>query len=281
MLGGELMRRVPAGVAAVGTDLAEREGVAAPRVDLADAAAVGELWRSHGPFDGVIHGAAWTAVDLAETREEDARRANVDAPRVLAERCAREGAHLVAVGTDFVFDGRKRSPYREDDQPHPLSAYGRTKLAGEQAALAGHPGGTAIARTQWLYGPRGNHFPRTIAKYARERGELRVVDDQFGSPTSTLELAPALWDLLRARATGIFHAACEGSCSWYQFTLAILKGAGLARVRVAPCTTAEFPRPAVRPAYSVLDSGRLAKLRTRPLAPWRRALADYLDVETP
>jgi dTDP-4-dehydrorhamnose reductase len=136
-------------------------------------------------------------------------------------------------------------------------------------------------RTQWLYGPRGKHFPRTIVGYARERGELRVVDDQIGSPTSTLELAPALWDLLRARATGVWHAACEGSCSWYQFTLAILKGAGLERVRVAPCTTAEFPRPAARPAFSVLDSGRLATLRTRPLAPWRRALADYLDVETP
>ena len=166
-----------------------------------------------------------------------------------------------------------------DDEPRPLSAYGRTKLAGERAALETHPGGAAVVRTQWLYGPGGNHFPRTIVKAARERGALKVVDDQIGSPTTTLELAPALWDVLASGATGIFHAACEGSCSWYGFTAAILEEVGLGAVPLEPCTTQDFPRPAPRPAYSVLDSSRLTLLRGRPLAPWREALRAYLAVE--
>jgi dTDP-4-dehydrorhamnose reductase len=134
-------------------------------------------------------------------------------------------------------------------------------------------------RTQWLYGPRGKHFPRTIVGYARERGRLKVVDDQIGAPTSTLELAPALWDVLTQRATGVFHAACEGSCSWYGFTRAILEECKLAYVALEPCNTADFPRPAHRPEYSVLDSSRLAALRGRRLAPWRDALRAYLAAE--
>ena len=278
MLGSQLLRSAPAGVEALGTDLASGDGLAAPGVDLAEREALARLWEALGPFDGVIHAAAWTAVDLAEEREADARRANVDASRALAELARERGARLVAIGTDFVFDGEKRAPYAEDDAPNPLGAYGRTKLEGEHALLAAHPE-AAIVRTQWLYGPRGRHFPRTIVALARERGHLRVVDDQVGSPTTTLELAPAVWDVLASGAAGVFHAACEGSVSWHGFAAAILEACGLQGVLLEPCASDEFPRPARRPAYSVLDGSRLARLRGRPLAPWRRALTDYLEVE--
>lgn len=279
MLGSELLARVPAGFEALGTDLIAGPTVALAGLDLADPAAVERAFAQHGPFEGVLHCAAYTAVDKAESEPEVARRVNVDASRVLAEACARAGAQLVAVSTDFVFDGASRVPYTESDIPHPLSVYGATKLDGERAALEANPGRTAIVRTQWLYGPRGKHFPRTIVALAREKGSLRVVDDQVGAPTTTLELAPALWDVLALRGTGVYHAACEGECSWHAFTAAILEECGLRSVALAPCSTADFPRPARRPAYSVLDSSRLAALRGRPLAPWRVALAEYLRLE--
>jgi dTDP-4-dehydrorhamnose reductase len=272
MLGSQLALCAPPGTEVVGTDLRAAEGVAAGGVDVADATAVDALFRERGPFAGVIHTAAWTAVDLAEEREAEARRANEDPCRELGRACARAQIPLVLVSTDFVFDGRATRPYREDDATRPLSAYGRTKLQGEVAAREAHPRGTRIVRTQWLYGPRGKHFPGTILALARERSELKVVHDQIGSPTSTLELAPALWDVL-------YHAACEGQASWYEVAVATLELAGRRDVRVAPCTTGEFPRPAERPRYSVLDCTRLAALRGRALAPWRAALADFLGTQ--
>jgi dTDP-4-dehydrorhamnose reductase len=279
MLGSELIACAPAGASAIGTDLIGGASVALSAVDLSDPASLDRIWREHGPFDGVIHCAAYTAVDKAEEQPELAHKVNAVVCGVLARACAERGAQLVAVSTDFVFDGHKRTPYVESDAAKPLSVYGKTKLEGEHEALAAHPRGTAIVRTQWLYGPRGKHFPRTIVGYAREKGRLKVVDDQVGSPTSTLELAPALWDVLTKRATGIFHAACEGSCSWFGFTRAILDECKLGSVVLEPCTTAAFPRPAHRPAYSVLDSSRLAALRGRRLAPWPTALRNYLAVE--
>jgi dTDP-4-dehydrorhamnose reductase len=279
MLGSELLECAPASVTALGTDLVAGPSVAIGAVDLADPASLERLWREHGPFDGVIHCAAYTAVDKAEEQPELAHKVNAVVCRVLARACAERKARLVAVSTDFVFDGNKRTPYVETDATTPLSVYGKTKLEGEREALGAHPDGTAIVRTQWLYGPRGKHFPRTIVGYAREKGRLKVVDDQVGSPTSTLELAPALWDVFAKRATGIYHAACEGSCSWHGFTRAILDECELTSVALEPCTSAAFPRPAHRPAYSVLDSSRLAALRGRKLAPWRAALQNYLAVE--
>lgn len=279
MLGSELLRRVPHGIHALGTDLVQRDGLDVPGLDLADGAAVDAAWRAHGPFDGVIHGAAWTAVDLAEEKPAEAARANTEACRVLARQCATVGARLVVVSTDFVFDGRASQPYVEGAPENPLSVYGRTKRDGELAALAEHPDATMVVRTQWLYGPRGKHFPRTIAGFARSKKQLKVVHDQVGAPTSTLELAPALWDVLARGETGLYHAACEGACSWFELTREIVARLGLADVELTPCTTADFPRPAARPAYSVLDSTKLARLRGRPMADWRRALADYLVCE--
>lgn len=276
MLGSELLRAAPAGTAAIGTDLRTGTGVPADGFDLSDGARVDALFREHGPFDGVLHAAAWTAVDLAEEREADAARANVDATRELARAAATAGAPLVVVSTDFVFDGSGRRPYRVDDATNPLSAYGRTKLAGEIAAREAHPRGARIVRTQWLYGPGGKHFPGTILGLAKDRKELKVVHDQIGSPTSTLELAPALWDVLRSGEAGVYHAACDGQASWFDLAVATLELAGVRDVRVVPCTTGEFPRPAARPRYSVLDCSRLAALRGTPLAPWRDALARFL-----
>lgn len=279
MLGSQVLLGVPDGTIALGTDLREARGVEAVGVDLAEPAQVTKLFSEHGPFTGVIHTAAYTAVDRAEEEEDQAYRVNAIASRVLAESCARSRVPLVLVSTDFVFDGRLERPYREDDPTGPLGAYGRTKLAGERLAREAHPSGTRVVRTQWLYGPRGKHFPGTILALAKERDELRVVDDQIGSPTSTLELSPALWDVLREGEAGIYHAACEGSCSWYDFAVAVLEAAEVERVRVLPCTTEEFPRPARRPAYSVLDCGKLAELRGKRMLPWRDALSTYLGSE--
>jgi dTDP-4-dehydrorhamnose reductase len=284
MLGSELLLRAPHGVQAVGTDLVaapaggpaiERVGVDLTR--LADATA---LVDSLDDLVGVIHAAAYTAVDKAEEEPELAARVNADAAEHLARAAARRRVPLVLVSTDFVFDGAKRTPYAPDDATAPLCVYGRTKLAGEERSRAAYPAGVVVVRTQWLYGPRGKHFPRTILRLAAERDELSVVDDQIGSPTSTLELAPALWDALARARPGVLHAACEGAASWYDFAVATLELAGRT-TRVRPCTTAEFPRPARRPAYSVLDSSALAALRGRPLALWRDALRDFLTGPVP
>ena len=278
MLASELLLQAPSGIDALGTDLSSTvPGVRSSGVDLAESEQVERLWREHGPFAGVLHCAAYTAVDLAEANEPLALRVNGQACRVLARVCAREKIPLVVVSTDFVFDGASARPYREDDPVAPLSAYGRTKLAGERAAQEEHPAGTRIVRTQWLYGPRGKHFPGTIRSLARERTLLRVVSDQHGSPTTTLELAPALWDVLLRGEPGVWHAACEGEATWFDLAVATLEGSGVRGVQVEPCSTAEFPRPARRPAYSVLDCTKLARLRGRRLAPWRDALGTFLE----
>jgi len=280
MLGSQLLLGAPGGVSAVGTDLVAappgNPAVARPAVDLGARVEVAALLGDLAPLAGVIHCAAYTAVDKAEEEEERAAHVNAEVPRLLAEECARRRVPLVHVSTDFVFDGKKRTPYGERDETRPLSAYGRTKRAGEEAALAVWPAGARIVRTQWLYGPRGKHFPGTIAALARSKPELKVVDDQRGSPTTTLELAPALWDVLARGEAGIYHAACEGSCTWFELARATLELCGIG-TPLRPCSTAEFPRPAHRPAYSVLDCARLARLRGRTLLPWREALARFLE----
>lgn len=277
MLGSQLLRDAPAGLEPIGTD---RSGDGPwSGVDLTDASAVASLFERAGPLVGVIHPAAYTAVDRAEEEPELAHAVNAEAARIVAERCAHARIPMVLVSTDFVFAGDADRPYLEQDQPDPRSVYGRTKLEGELSATAAHPSGVAVVRTQWLYGPRGGHFPGTMLRLAAERDALRVVDDQVGSPTSTLELSPALWDVLRSGEAGIYHAACEGQASWYDLARATLELAGVEGVSVEPCTTEEFPRPAARPAFSVLDCSKLARLRGRTLAPWRKALADYLRSE--
>lgn len=245
-----------------------------PGVDLTDLAAVQALFAADD-FVGVIHSAAYTAVDQAEQEEELAYQVNAVAAENVARCCAQVGIPMVLVSTDFVFGGDGKRPYLPSDATQPLGAYGRTKHAGEELALAAHPEGLAILRTQWLYGPRGNHFPGTMLRLAGERECLRVVSDQVGSPTSTLELAPALWGALQAGARGIHHAVCSGEASWFDFARETLRLAG-SKTTLEPCSTSEFPRPAPRPAYSVLDGSSLTALLGRPMKPWREALADFL-----
>ncbi|MEM6673009.1 MAG: dTDP-4-dehydrorhamnose reductase [Planctomycetota bacterium] len=279
MLGSQVLLAVPDDTTALGTDMRDGHGVDAPGVDLTDEDQVRALFEELDPSGGVIHTAAYTAVDRAEEEPDVAQAVNGDACGVVARVAAAHDVPLVVVGTDFVFDGERTTPYDESCTPNPMSVYGRTKLDGERQALAAHPDGTRIVRTQWLYGPRGSHFPHTMQRLAREREFLKVVADQVGSPTSTLELAPALWDVLRGGEPGIWHAACEGECSWFDLAVATIEASGIEGVQIESCATEEFPRPAPRPAYSVLDCSKLERLRGEPLAHWKDALLTYLGSE--
>lgn len=231
----------------------------------------------------ILNAAAYTAVDAAEKDERVAHTINAEAPAVLAEEARRMGALLVHYSTDYVFDGGKDTPYCEDDSVNPVSAYGRTKLAGEEAIRASgcrH----VILRTAWVYAPRGKNFVLTMLRLANERSELSVVADQVGSPTSARSLAAATLQVVTAvgdkAIDRTYHATGAGVTSWHGFAERIVqRGAelGLCRkVPVRPITTAEYPTPARRPAYSVLDNGRLAADLGIRLPAWEPALDDCL-----
>ena len=261
MLGVDLVARLAARHEVVGVDL---------DVDVTDADAVTACVADARPA-AIFHCAAWTDVDGAEGAEEAARAVNEDGCRNVALAAREADAALVIPSTDYVFDGRKGAPYTEDDPPAPLGAYGRTKLAGERAALAAHPGGTRVARTAWLYGAHGRNFVDTMLRLADERDEVAVVDDQEGSPTWTRDLAEAL-EALVARPPGVYNTAGAGSVTWAGFARAIFEVAGR-DCRVRPITTAELGRPAPRPEVSVLVPTRAGAPRLRS---WREALAAYL-----
>ena len=261
MLGHDLTAHLSGRHEVTGVDL---------EVDVTDPAAVRACVRDVAP-EAIFHLAAWTDVDGAEAREAEAQAVNADGSRNVAEAAAQAGAALVLPSTDYVFDGRAGRAYSEDDVPNPQGAYGRTKLAGERAALAAWPDGTRVARTAWLYGSAGRNFVDTMRNLGAERDELTVVDDQEGSPTWTRDLAPALEDLL-AQPPGVYHTAGGGSVTWAGFARAIFAEAGI-DCRVRPITTEELGRPAPRPAYSPLAVTRPGAPRLRP---WREALADYI-----
>jgi dTDP-4-dehydrorhamnose reductase len=231
--------------------------------------------------DVIVNAAAYTAVDAAETNEALALRVNAEAPRVLAEEAGRTGGWLVHYSTDYVFDGTKEGPYTEDDEPNPLSAYGRSKLAGERAIAA--TGARHLTfRTSWVYAARGRNFLLTMLKLVAERDSLRVVDDQHGAPT---------WARLVAEATalavshcvaegrtdsrcGIYHLSCAGHATWREFAEAIIAGSSVARKpSVIPITTAEYPTPALRPRNSILANDRIGAAFGIRLPDWREALA--------
>ena len=220
----------------------------------------------------VVHAAAWTDVDGCERDPERARLVNGEGTRRVAEACRTAGAGLVYLSTDYVFDGRKGAPYLETDPVAPLSAYGRSKVAGEEAVRAMAPR-WAIVRTAWMFGVSGTNFVKTIVEKGAAGGPLRVVDDQVGSPTYARDLAEAIAHLLSRELTGTYHVTNAGSCSWCVFARAILEEAGLGDVPVTPMTTSELGRPAPRPAYSVLANHAWAAAALRPLRPWSEALA--------
>ncbi|MHB8187638.1 MAG: dTDP-4-dehydrorhamnose reductase [Dermatophilaceae bacterium] len=223
--------------------------------------------------DIVVNVAAWTAVDDAETHEAQAFAVNAVGAANLARACAAAGARMVQVSTDYVFAGDATSPYAEDAPLAPRSAYGRTKAAGEWAVQALCPQ-SWIVRTAWLYGAHGPNFVKTMARLAAERDTVSVVDDQRGQPTWTVDLAAAILRLVEAQAPfGTYHGTSAGETTWFGFAQAIFSELGLDPARVLPTTSDAFPRPAPRPAYSVLGHDHWESAGVAPIREWREALA--------
>jgi dTDP-4-dehydrorhamnose reductase len=240
-------------------------------LDLADAPKLVAAVRALQPAV-IVNAAAYTAVDKAESERELAFAVNATAPRVLAEEAKRSGALLVHYSTDYVFDGAKPAPYVEADAPDPINVYGESKLAGEQA-IARSGCRHLVLRTSWVYGPRGRNFYLTMRRLARERAELRVVDDQVGAPTSSLAIARATARLLQAGAQGLYHLTAAGETTWCGFARALLARAGIATPVVA-IRTEDYPTPARRPRNSRLDCSRLLAEWGVALAPWEEQLAE-------
>ncbi|MGN6426481.1 MAG: dTDP-4-dehydrorhamnose reductase [Leifsonia sp.] len=225
--------------------------------------------------DVVINASAYTKVDDAETHEDDAYAINALGTENLAIASAAAGARFVTVSTDYVFDGHATEPYAEDTPRDPINAYGRTKAAGEELALAAHPDGTFIVRTAWLYGAGGPNFARTMVKLAGSHETVSVVADQIGQPTWTGDLAERIVAMLDADApAGVYHGTNSGRASWYDFAKAVFSAAGLDPDRVTPTDSATFVRPAPRPSFSVLGHEAWAKAGLAPMRSWEDALAD-------
>ena len=244
-------------------------------LNIVDGTAVASLMREVKP-QAVIHCAAYTNVDGAEQDFDGAFRVNVVGAQNIAAACLETGAQMVYVSTDYVFDGKRSGSYREFDKPNPQSVYGITKYQGEEMVrqiLGRH----YIVRTAWLYG-EGNNFVRTMIKLATTNDTLRVVNDQIGTPTSTLDLARVILGLLGSEAYGTYHASCQGQCSWYDFACEIFRITGK-NVTVIPVTTEEFSRPAKRPVHSVLDNYMLRMTVGDPMRSWQEALEEYLGKE--
>lgn len=227
-------------------------------------------------IDAVLNCAAYTAVDAAETDEDTARRVNADSVAVIAEQCKRAGIPMVHYSTDYVFKGQAEGPYPVDAPRGALSAYGRTKQLGEELLEASGVE-YLLVRTSWVYAPWGNNFVRTMARLMRQKPELKVVHDQRGRPTHVMGLAERSLALFERGERGTFHVTDEGECSWYEFAIAI-RDTIEASCTIHPCTTAEFPRPAPRPAYSVLDLSKTSAVLgpSRSYQEWLATMRDSL-----
>jgi dTDP-4-dehydrorhamnose reductase len=241
-------------------------------VDLRDHARVRDLVRESRP-EWILLLAAYTDVDGCESNRDLAFAVNCEGAVNVAQAAREAGSRLLFVSTDYVFDGSKRSPYQTSDPRNPASVYGESKARAEERLLEILPE-VCIARTSWLFGHGGKCFPATILKLASTRPEISVVNDQRGSPTFTRDLASALVELCRASARGIVHVTNSGNCTWYDFATEIVRASGMPTV-VKPVTTAEFPRPARRPAYSVLSADSLHAYNI-PMPEWQDALRRYL-----
>ena len=242
-------------------------------LDVTDAARVRAAVADAHP-DWVFHLAAFTDVDGCESRADHALRVNGEGAGHVAAAAHEAGAAVLSISSDYVFAGDDPRPRRESDPVGPVSAYGRSKLAGEEAVRAANPR-HLIVRTAWLYGHGGRNFVDTIRERALAGAPLAVVDDQRGSPTWTVDLATALLALMETSAAGTLHATSAGDCTWHEFACEICAQVG-ARVEVARRSSTELARPAKRPAYSVLDTSRLRQLLGRELPHWREALARYV-----
>ncbi|MBO0868677.1 MAG: dTDP-4-dehydrorhamnose reductase [Micromonosporaceae bacterium] len=251
-------------------------------LDITDPAAVRAAVPGH---DVVVNAAAWTDVDGAESRESDATALNGTAVAGLATACAASGARLIQLSTDYVFRGDSARPYPEDAPTDPINAYGRSKLAGELAVLRALPETGYVVRTAWLYGAHGRNFVTTMLRLSGQRETVEVVDDQRGQPTWSVALAGQLVALARAALAGrapagVYHGTASGQTTWYGLARAVFAGAGLDPDRVRPTTSDRYPRPAPRPAYSVLGHGRWAAVGLAPQPAWEEQLAAALPVLT-
>lgn len=270
-LGGALQRTAPENVEINAIDVED--------VDLTDHAMLRARLAVEAP-DLIINAAAYTAVDKAESEEVLARAINVDAVAVMAEILGETGGKLVHVSTDFVFDGESSRPYRPEDARVPVSAYGRTKAEGENKLR----GKDLLVRTAWVYEAGGANFVRTMIRLMKERDELRVVADQIGSPTWATGLAHTIWGLVAKGASGIYHHSDAGVCSWYDFAVAIAEEAHALQLiermpTVHPISTAEYPTPARRPAFSLLDCRATREILGDKPVHWRANLRTMLKEE--
>lgn len=222
----------------------------------------------------IVHAAAYTAVDLAETQKEQAFQVNAVGARNVAVAAEEVGAKLCYISTDYVFDGTAARPYQEYDPLLPINVYGKSKLAGEQLVQT-VCSRYFIVRTAWLYGNYGDNFVKTMLQLARERERLKIVHDQQGSPTYTKDLAFFIFELIQSDKYGIYHATNTGSCTWYEFAQEIFK-LSETKIETVPCKTEEFPRPAKRPKYTVLDHLMLRSNGFKEFRHWKEALQDYL-----
>ncbi|MCM1005860.1 MAG: dTDP-4-dehydrorhamnose reductase [Prevotella sp.] len=248
----------------------------ADTLDITDAAAVRACFNSFKP-DFVINAAAYTAVDKAESEPDICRLINTDAPGILAEACAETGAKLVHVSTDYVFGGNASRPYKETDTPKPGSVYGRTKLAGEEIIRHILPNEHIILRTAWLYSHTGKNFVKTMLTFAANRDEINVVADQWGCPTYAPDLARGIIAAISAKQwqPGTYHFTGTGRTTWYDFAREIFRQAGVNKVRVNAVTTDQYPSPAHRPAYSVLDCSKFQKTFAFEIADWQTSLYQF------
>jgi len=275
-VGWELRRTLAPVGQVIAASLTGQDG---PSVDLTDPASLRRLFRETAP-DAVINAAAYTAVDKAESEPDVAQAINGDALALIAELCAAPRVPVIHYSTDFVFSGITDHPYREDDAAEPASVYGKTKLAGEQALLES-TAPALVFRTAWVYGVRGSNFLLTMLNLFRERSELRIVDDQIGTPTWSRMLAEITAQITYRlfhgsldieRVKGLYHVTSGGATSWFGFAEAI-REATCSQCRLKPITTSEYPAPAPRPAYSVLDTGRFRQTFGLTLPDWRQSLA--------
>jgi len=243
--------------------------------DLGDESAVREIFRLEKP-ETVMHLAAFTNVDACEREPQKAQEQNAEATRNVARAANEIGAAVLYTSTDYVFGGDRDSPYREDDPPNPLNVYGRSKLAGEQH-LEEILDRYFIVRTSWLFGSHGKNFVATVRRLAGEKKELRVVNDQRGSPTYTRHLATKLEQLVTTGEYGVYHITGAGSCTWFEFAGKIVEFGGIKDVSLTPVSSSEYVSDARRPAYSVLANGRLMDLGIGLLPHWTAGLKDYLE----
>ncbi len=253
------------------TDVAE--------LDITDSASV-QAFFAQQPLDYCINCAAYTAVDKAESDLAPATRINVDGPRHLAEACAQAGIPFLQLSTDYVYHNQQNTPFKEGDPTSPQGVYAATKLDGDLAALAAHPAGAMVIRTSWVYSSFGHNFVKTMLRLGKERDQLRVVFDQIGTPTYARDLAVAMLDILqqaeqtpelKQQLKGVYHYSNEGVCSWYDFALAIFELCDI-HCRVAPIESSEYPTPAARPPFSVLNKAKIKQTFGLEIPHWRESL---------